>query len=121
LARCATSSNPAASGSPKRSAGSILPGKKNADGSPATDGETDAATEAAAADAGDEAAQKKRSLAALREWIEHSKGRLDDWQKQVDNKVRSTLDSVQHAINPWSAVNKDVKALADRIAELEAK
>src|SRR5687768_12861079 len=99
---------------------SILPLKKKEDGTDDTDGETAAATEAAA-DAGDEAAQKKRSLAALREWIEHSKSRLDDWQKQVDNKVRSTIDSVQHAINPWSAVNKDVKALADRIAELEAK
>jgi polyhydroxyalkanoate synthesis repressor PhaR len=99
---------------------SILPGKK-ADGSPDTDGETEAATEAAAADAGDEAAKNKRSLAALREWVDHSKSRLEDWQKQVDSKVRSTLDSVQHAINPWSAVNKDVKALADRIEELEAK
>ncbi|HSD91082.1 MAG TPA: hypothetical protein VLB44_26350, partial [Kofleriaceae bacterium] len=70
---------------------------------------------------GDEAAQKKKSLAALREWIEHSKGRLDDWQKQVDSKVRGAIETVQHSINPWSAVNKDVKALADRIAELEAK
>jgi len=103
---------------------SILPGKKKEDGSPDTDGETQAAEDAAtaaAADGGDEAAQKKRSLAALREWVEHSKSRLDDWQKQVDSKVRSTLDQVQHAINPWSAVNKDVKQLADRIAELEAK
>src|SRR5205814_4694546 len=98
---------------------SILPLKKKEDG-------TDADPPAAAAaedtsEPGDEAAQKKKSLAALREWVEHSKSRLDDWQKQVDVKVRSTLENVQHAINPWSAVNKDVKQLADRIAELEAK
>ncbi len=68
-----------------------------------------------------EAAQKKKSLAALREWIEHSKHRLEDWQKQVDNKVRGTIENIQHAVNPWAGVNKDVKALSERIAELEAK
>ena len=98
---------------------SILPGKKKEDGSP--DGEPASVPEDAAAADGDEAAQKKRSVAALREWIEHSKTRLEEWQKQVDSKVRGAIDSVQHAINPWSAVNKDVKALHDRIAELEAK
>ncbi|HUS27044.1 MAG TPA: polyhydroxyalkanoate synthesis regulator DNA-binding domain-containing protein [Kofleriaceae bacterium] len=96
---------------------SILPGKK-------ADGESDGqevAVEETGTPEGDEAAQKKKSVAALREWIEHSKGRLEEWQKQVDSKVRGALENVQHAINPWSAVNKDVKALADRIAELEAK
>jgi len=69
----------------------------------------------------DEALVKKRSLASLREWIEHSKHRLDEWQKQVDSKVRGALESVSHTITPWTAVNKDVRALADRIAELESK
>jgi polyhydroxyalkanoate synthesis repressor PhaR len=98
---------------------SILPGKKGADGEP--DG--DAAEEQVTDDVpeGDEAAQKKKSLAALREWVDHSKNRLEEWQKQVDSKVKETIETVQHAINPWSAVNKDVKQLADRIAELEAK
>lgn len=98
---------------------SILPLKKKEDG---TDAEVPAAAaEDTSTEPGDEAAQKKKSLAALREWVEHSKSRLDDWQKQVDSKVRGALENVQHAINPWSAVNKDVKQLADRIAELEAK
>jgi len=93
---------------------SILPGKRKEDGTL----ETDPAP--VPIDETDEA-QKKRSLAALREWVDHSKHRLDDWQKQVDAKVRGTLETVQHTINPLAGVHKDVKALTERIAELEAK
>jgi polyhydroxyalkanoate synthesis repressor PhaR len=96
---------------------SILPGKRGDD---ETDGETAAAVEAAD-EPHDEAAQKKKSLAALREWIDHSKQRLEEWQKHVDHKVRGTIENIQHAVNPWAGVNKDVKALSERIAELEAK
>jgi polyhydroxyalkanoate synthesis repressor PhaR len=69
----------------------------------------------------DEAAAKKRSLAALREWVDHSKHRLDEWQKQVDGKIRGAIEGIQHSINPWAGVQKDVRTLADRIAELESK
>ena len=98
---------------------SILPGKKTADGEP--DGSEVEEQTADEVPEGDEAAQKKKSLAALREWVDHSKNRLEEWQKQVDSKVKETIETVQHAINPWSAVNKDVKLLHERIAELEAK
>jgi len=98
---------------------SILPGKRGKDGELLADDPPAPAVEAD--DPGDEAAQKKKSLAALREWVDHSKHRLEDWQKQVDAKVRGTLETVQHTINPLSAVNKDVKALTERIAELETK
>lgn len=101
---------------------SILPGKLG------KHDETDAAAPADPptgdddpASPGYEAAQKKKSLAALREWVDHSKHRLEDWQKQVDAKVRGTIETVQHAVNPLSAVHKDVKALSERIAELETK
>jgi len=98
---------------------SILPGKKK-DGEGEADPAVDAEAEPTnAADA--EAAAKKKSLAALREWVEHSKHRLEEWQKQVDSKVRGAIEDLSHAINPWAGVNKDVKHLADRIAELEAK
>jgi polyhydroxyalkanoate synthesis repressor PhaR len=98
---------------------SILPGKrKDGEEAPLVDNEAPADTAAAPAD---EADAKKRSLAALREWVDHSKHRLDEWQKQVDSKVRGAIEDIQHAINPWASVNKDVKLLADRIAELEAK
>jgi polyhydroxyalkanoate synthesis repressor PhaR len=69
----------------------------------------------------DEAAAKKRSLAVLREWVDHSKHRLDEWQKQVDGKIRGAIEGIQHSINPWAGVQKDVRTLADRIAELESK
>ena len=69
----------------------------------------------------DEALVKKRSLAALREWVDHSRQRLDEWQRQVDTKIRDAIDGVRDVVTPWSSINKDVKTLADRIAELEGK
>ena len=69
----------------------------------------------------DEAMVKKRSLASLREWVDQSRHRLDEWQKQVDGKIRSTIDNISQTISPWASINKDVKTLADRIEELEAK
>jgi polyhydroxyalkanoate synthesis repressor PhaR len=97
----------------QRRVSSILPGKRREDGSPEPD-PTPPVDET-------EDAAKKRSLLALREWVEHSKHRLDDWQKQVDARVRGTIETVQHAVNPFAAVHKDVKALTERIAELESK
>lgn len=99
---------------------SILPGKRGEDGE-LVDPPSEEIKVDDGADGDTEATKKKKSVAALREWIEHSKHRLEDWQKQVDSKVRDTIETVQHAINPWSAVNKDVKQLSERIAELEAK
>jgi polyhydroxyalkanoate synthesis repressor PhaR len=95
---------------------SILPGKRKAE-----DGDAPVDDIATAHGEHDEAMVKKRSLQSLREWIEHSKHRLEEWQKQVDTRIRSTIDGISQAVTPWSSVNKDVRALADRIGELEAK
>jgi polyhydroxyalkanoate synthesis repressor PhaR len=94
---------------------SILPGKRKDETSlePAGD---DLPGEAA-----DENAMKRRSLASLREWVDHSRHRLDEWQRQVDTKIRTTIDGISQTITPWASVNKDVRALADRIEELETK
>jgi polyhydroxyalkanoate synthesis repressor PhaR len=92
-----------------------LPGKRRDD----TPEDPAAVTEPS--EAADETALKKRSLDSLREWVDHSKQRLDEWQKQVDTKIRTTIDGISQTITPWGSVNKDVRALADRIAELEAK
>ena len=92
---------------------SILPGKR--------DGQPEDPPVVEEIDPTDEAAQKKKSLASLREWVDHSKHRLEEWQKQVDAKVRGTIETVQHAVNPLAAVHKDVKILTERIAELESK
>jgi len=94
---------------------SILPGKRK-DDAPMAESPSEETSEPS-----DENALKKRSLASLREWVDHSKHRLDEWQKQVDTKIRTTIDGISQTINPWASVNKDVRALADRIAELEAK
>ena len=92
---------------------SILPGKRK-DGEGEDETPEEAEVEGAPVD---EAMVKKRSLASLREWVDHSKQRLDDWQKQVDTKIRGAIEG----LSPFSSVNKDVRALADRIADLEAK
>jgi polyhydroxyalkanoate synthesis repressor PhaR len=97
---------------------SILPGKRKEDG---TLEDPVVETTDPAVDAGDETALRKRSIASLREWVDHSKNRLDEWQKQVDSKIRTTIDGISQTISPFGGVNKDVQALADRIEELEAK
>jgi len=97
---------------------SILPGKRSASDDDGAAAEPEAAE---STDTTDENAMKKRSVASLREWIDHSKQRLDEWQKQVDTKIRTTIDGISQTITPWAGVNKDVRALSDRIAELEAK
>jgi polyhydroxyalkanoate synthesis repressor PhaR len=94
---------------------SILPGKKHDPRDP-EDEPTPPSDEPV-----DEAMVKKRSLASLREWIDSSKHKLDEWQKNVESKVRTTVDNLSQAMTPWGSVNKDVRALADRIADLEAK
>jgi polyhydroxyalkanoate synthesis repressor PhaR len=92
----------------------ILPGKRK-------EGEEEPVVESDSTEQGDETAFRKRSLDSLREWVDTSKHRLDDWQKQVDAKIRTTIDGISQTIAPWGSVNKDVRALADRIDELEAK
>jgi polyhydroxyalkanoate synthesis repressor PhaR len=102
---------------------SILPGKRKDDGAErdAREGKEEDETPSEQAAPADEAMVKKRSLASLREWVDQSRHRLDEWQKQVDGKIRSTIDNISQTISPWASINKDVKTLADRIEELEAK
>ena len=102
---------------------SILPLKKKTDEAPPEADEAPPPSSESGAEAGstDEAMVKKRSLQSLREWIDHSKHRLEEWQKQVDTKIRTTIDGISQVVTPWSSVNKDVRALADLIGELEAK
>jgi polyhydroxyalkanoate synthesis repressor PhaR len=90
---------------------SILPGKRREEPRPEEDAAVHETVEAA------EDAQKKRSVAALREWAMSSRHALDEWQRKVDEKIRNAIEG----ISPFSGVNRDVKALSDRIAELEAK
>ncbi|MBK9037027.1 MAG: polyhydroxyalkanoate synthesis regulator DNA-binding domain-containing protein [Myxococcales bacterium] len=65
-------------------------------------------------------APRRRELVVLREfrhWVNEQQRALDEWQKRVDGKVRTAIGG----ISPFSGLHKDVRNLADRIAELEAK
>jgi polyhydroxyalkanoate synthesis repressor PhaR len=105
----------------QRKVQSILPGKRRdgAEGEPPAGEET--VEEPAAVDGVEsETAVVRRGregLVALREWVASSKIALDDWQKRVDGRIRSAVEG----ISPFTGLNKDVKALSERIAELETK
>ena len=111
----------------QRKVQSILPGKrKDADAPDGADAETVDEPPPDDNDDGNGKPDKdgtavvrrgREGIAALREWVAHSKVALDDWQKRVDGRIRSAVEG----ISPFSGLNKDVKALSERIAELEAK
>jgi polyhydroxyalkanoate synthesis repressor PhaR len=103
----------------QRKVQSILPGKRK-DGEPAAEPPPDDDAGPADETPPEEtqvAPRRAAGLAALREWVATSKVALDDWQKRVDGRIRSAVEG----ISPFSGLNKDVKALSERIAELEAK
>ncbi len=49
--------------------------------------------------------------------VEQAKHALEDWQHQVDERVKAVLPSIM----PWQQLQHEVKRLAQRIEELEAK
>ena len=57
------------------------------------------------------------SLREFRDWIQQSQRTVEEWQKRVDERIRDVVEG----ISPFSGLQKDVKGLASRIAELEAK
>lgn len=99
---------------------SILPGKRRdehgvvIEDAPADEPSSETSLDDTATYAG---SPRKQGIVALREWVEQSKSTLDEWQKRVDGRIRSVVEG----ITPFSGLHKDVKHLADRIAELEAK
>jgi polyhydroxyalkanoate synthesis repressor PhaR len=57
------------------------------------------------------------SLREFREWVQQTQTTIDDWQKKVDGRIRNVVEG----ITPFAGLQKDVKLLAARIAELEEK
>ena len=53
----------------------------------------------------------------IREFLERSQQTFDEWQKKVDERIRSTMDS----LSPLSGLEKEVRALAQRLADLEKR
>ena len=103
----------------------VLPFKRDDDSvdGPTGEGEappSDESGEAPAADDTYAGAKKTEGLAMVREfreWVNEQQHALDDWQKRVDGRIRNVVEG----ISPFHSLHKDVKTLADRIAELEAR
>ncbi len=93
----------------------ILPRKE--DGEEGEEGEEPGESEVVDVGDGDTYAggKKREALPEFREWIQQSQRRLDEWQKQVDGRIRNVVEG----ISPFAGLNKEVGALATRIAELE--
>lgn len=79
-----------------------------------------AETEAAGADEeGKRGAGGLSTWREFREWIVSSQRTIDEWQRKVDGRVRHMVEGI--SLSPFASLHKDVKGLAARIAELEAK
>lgn len=109
---------------------SILPRRKDGDAAEGHDeaapaeshAASEAATVAAAAEgeAGEAPKRAREGLAALRElreWVENSQRTIDEWTRRVDDRIRHMVEG----ISPFAGVQKDIKALAERMAALESK
>lgn len=103
---------------------SIFPGRKDEDSEiideldpePVDAKETAITEEVVAMPAGDESSNLS-SWQEFRDWLEESRRTIDDWQKRVDDRIRNVVEG----ISPFGGLHKDVKALSERIADLEAK
>jgi polyhydroxyalkanoate synthesis repressor PhaR len=58
-----------------------------------------------------------RTLREYREWINNTQRTIDEWQKRVDDRIRNVVEG----ISPFAGLQKDVRELGSRIAELEQK
>ena len=61
--------------------------------------------------------EHKDGTRALRDWLDASQQKLNDWQKTVDERVRHLIDG----LSPFASLSKEVNALATRIGELEKR
>jgi polyhydroxyalkanoate synthesis repressor PhaR len=75
-------------------------------------GETAETTETAASDGG-----ANSSTHPIREFLERSQQTFDEWQKRVDERIRTAME----ALSPLSGIEKEVRSLAQRLADLEKK
>jgi polyhydroxyalkanoate synthesis repressor PhaR len=62
-------------------------------------------------------AKEEPSPSALREFFERSQQTFDEWQKRVDERIRHAVESV----SPLAGIEKEVRALSQRLADLEKK
>ena len=84
--------------------GRLIPGKTGSEPPKAAESPEDVATYAGAS-------APKPGL------VEQAKHTLEDWQHQIDERVKAVLPSFM----PWQQLQHEVKRLSQRIEELEAK
>lgn len=53
----------------------------------------------------------------VREFLERSQQTFEDWQKKVDERIRTAVES----LSPLSGIEKEMRALVQRVAELEKR
>src|SRR5437868_4733765 len=53
----------------------------------------------------------------IREFLERSQQTFDEWQKRVDDRIRAAME----ALSPLSGIEKEVRSLTQRLADLEKK
>ena len=49
--------------------------------------------------------------------VDQAKGKLEDWQHQIDERIKAVLPNLL----PWQHLQLEVKRLSERIDELETK
>jgi polyhydroxyalkanoate synthesis repressor PhaR len=49
--------------------------------------------------------------------VDQAREKLEDWQRQIDDRVKTVLPSIL----PWQQLELDVKRLTERVAQLEAE
>jgi polyhydroxyalkanoate synthesis repressor PhaR len=58
-----------------------------------------------------------QSTNPIREFLERSQQTFDEWQKRVDDRIRAAVE----ALSPLSGIEKEMRALAQRLADLEKR
>jgi polyhydroxyalkanoate synthesis repressor PhaR len=53
----------------------------------------------------------------IREFLERSQQTFDEWQKKVDERIRSAVES----LSPLSGLEKELRALSQRLSDLEKR
>ena len=53
----------------------------------------------------------------IKEFLERSQQTFDEWQKRVDERVHKVVETLA----PWTAVQKELKELAERLSEIEKR
>jgi len=64
-----------------------------------------------------EAPADESSPNVIKDFLERSQQTFDDWQKKVDERIHRAVELV----NPMAALEKEVKALAQRLEQLEKR